>query len=140
VWLILGIFVEFAAFLVKHMFTEFFFKLKHKFTCIISCPSYLCYTEKLKQFVFTICSDNFTLKAGSISDMFMAIFFDLILPATLWTTIRTTLWTWSRFECAVSGVRHPQHTQTDSNSSTMVSDSSNGVTNTRCCKYSCMRS
>jgi hypothetical protein len=27
-----------------------------------------------------------------------------------------------------------------SNSSTIAADSSNGVTNTRCCRYSCMRS
>jgi hypothetical protein len=48
---------------------------------------------------------------------------------------------WNRFECAVGGLRHPQHTQTGSNSSTIASDSSNGVvTNTRCCRYSCMRS
>jgi len=39
-----------------------------------------------------------------------------------------------------SGVRHPQHTQTSSNSSTIAVDSSNGVTNTRCCRYSCLRS
>jgi len=37
-------------------------------------------------------------------------------------------------------VRHPQHTQTSSSSSTIAADSSNGVTNTRCCRYSCMRS
>src|SRR5215475_2887521 len=42
---------------------------------------------------------------------------------------------WNRFEC---GVPHPQHTQTDSNSSTIAADSSNGVTNNRCCRYSCM--
>jgi hypothetical protein len=28
----------------------------------------------------------------------------------------------------------------NSNSSTIAADSSNGVTNTRCCRYSCMRS
>jgi hypothetical protein len=51
------------------------------------------------------------------------------------------------FECAVGGVRHPQHTQahskhtqTGSNSSTIAADISNGVTNTRYCRYSCMRS
>jgi hypothetical protein len=43
----------------------------------------------------------------------------------------------NRFECAVGGVRHPQHTQTGSNSSTTAADSSNGVTNNRCCRYSC---
>jgi hypothetical protein len=43
-------------------------------------------------------------------------------------------------ECAVGSVRHPQHTQTGSNSSTIAAVSSNGVTNTRCCRYSCMRS
>jgi hypothetical protein len=32
------------------------------------------------------------------------------------------------------------HTQTGSNSSTIAADSSNGVTNTRCCRYSSMRS
>jgi hypothetical protein len=47
---------------------------------------------------------------------------------------------WNRFKCAVGGVRHPQHTQTSSNSSTIAADSSNGVTNTTCCRYSCMRS
>jgi hypothetical protein len=41
--------------------------------------------------------------------------------------------------CAVGGLRQPQHTQTGSNSSTIAADSSNGVTNTRCCRYSCMR-
>jgi hypothetical protein len=35
----------------------------------------------------------------------------------------------------LSGVRHPQQTQTCSNSSTIAADSSNGVTNTRCCRY-----
>jgi hypothetical protein len=38
------------------------------------------------------------------------------------------------------GVRHPQHTQIGSNSSTTAADSSNGVTNTRCCRYRCMHS
>jgi hypothetical protein len=45
---------------------------------------------------------------------------------------------WNRFEYAVGGVRHPQHTQTSSNSSTIAAGSSNGVKNTRCCRYSCM--
>jgi hypothetical protein len=40
----------------------------------------------------------------------------------------------------VKNVRHPQHNQTGSNSSTIAADSSNGVTNTRCCRYSCMLS
>ena len=38
-----------------------------------------------------------------------------------------------RFECVVGGVRHPQHTQTGSNSSMIAADSNNCVTNTRCC-------
>jgi hypothetical protein len=37
------------------------------------------------------------------------------------------------FKCIVGGVRHPQHTQTSSNTSTIAADGSNGVTNTRCC-------
>jgi hypothetical protein len=37
-------------------------------------------------------------------------------------------------------VRHPQHTQTGSNSSTIAADSSNGVKNTKCYRYSCTRS
>jgi hypothetical protein len=44
------------------------------------------------------------------------------------------------YECAVGGVRHPQHTQTGSNSPTIAADSSNGVTITECCRYSCLRS
>jgi hypothetical protein len=37
------------------------------------------------------------------------------------------------FECA-------KHTLTSSNFSTIAAGSSNGVTNTRCCRYSCLRS
>jgi hypothetical protein len=36
---------------------------------------------------------------------------------------------WNWFECAVGGLRHPQHTQTASNFFTIAADSSNGVTN-----------
>ena len=43
-------------------------------------------------------------------------------------------------ECAVGGIRHPQHTQTSSNSSTIAADSNSGVTNTKYCRYSCLRS
>jgi len=39
----------------------------------------------------------------------------------------------------VAYTRHPQHTQTGSNSSTIAADSNNGVTNTICCGYSCLR-
>ena len=46
---------------------------------------------------------------------------------------------WNWFECTVSGLRHPQHTETSSNTSTIAADSSNGVTNIRCCRYSCLR-
>ena len=46
---------------------------------------------------------------------------------------------WNLFECAVGGVRHPQQTQTSSNSSTIATDCRNGVTDTRCCRYSCLR-
>jgi len=48
-----------------------------------------------------------------------------------------SLKSWNRFECAVGGVRHPQHTQTRSNSSRIAEDSNNGVTIARCCRYSC---
>ena len=47
---------------------------------------------------------------------------------------------WNWFECAVGGIRHPQHTQTSSNSSTIAADGNNGVTNTRRCRYSYLRS
>jgi len=36
-------------------------------------------------------------------------------------------------------VRHPQHTQTSCNSSTIAADNSYGMTNTKCCRYSCLR-
>jgi len=45
---------------------------------------------------------------------------------------------WNRFERAAGGVRHPQHTQTGSSSSTKAADSNNSLTNTRWCKYSCL--
>src|SRR5215475_8420670 len=74
-------------------------------------------------------------------------------PQEIHTAVDTTIGSisvpfWSRalhetrtqFECAVGGLRHPQHTQTCSNSSTIAADSSNGVKNNRCCRYSCMGS
>jgi len=39
---------------------------------------------------------------------------------------------WNWFDCAVGG--HPQHTQTSSNTFTIAAGSSNGLTNTRCCR------
>jgi hypothetical protein len=57
--------------------------------------------------------------------------FNFVLVRSQWRDV---------FVCAVGGVRHPQHTQTSSNSSTTATDSSNGETNTRWCRYSCIRS
>jgi len=42
--------------------------------------------------------------------------------------------------CYCGRVGTAQHTQTSSNSSTIAADSSNGVTDTRCCRYGCLRS
>ena len=36
--------------------------------------------------------------------------------------------------------QYPQHSQTSSNSSTIAAGSSNDVTNTKCCRYSCLLS
>jgi hypothetical protein len=55
-----------------------------------------------------------------------------------WRHVGIVCFRWHRMLCPL--VRHPQHTQTGSNSSTIASDSINGVTNTRCCRYSCMLS
>ena len=61
-----------------------------------------------------------------------------------WLPLNLNLWLRSvkimMMRVGVGGVRHPQHTQTSSNSSTIAASSSNGVTNTRCCRYSCLRS
>ena len=54
------------------------------------------------------------------------------------------LWkSWSWFECSVGNVlicfgQFPHHTQISSNFSTIVAGSSNGLTSTRYCKYSCV--
>jgi hypothetical protein len=54
---------------------------------------------------------------------------------------RYTVYSYLETALRVSGgTRHPQHTQTCSKPSTIGVDSSKCVTNTRCCKYSCMRS
>jgi hypothetical protein len=51
----------------------------------------------------------------------------------------TDVWNFVSHLCHLS-VRHPQHTQTSSNSSTIAAERSNGVTITRCCRYNCLRS
>ena len=61
------------------------------------------------------------------------------------------LWkSWNWFECGVrivlicfgvvaaASMELPQHTQTSSNSSTIVAGSSNGLTSDRCSRYSCV--
>jgi hypothetical protein len=50
-------------------------------------------------------------------------------------TYMKTIWDIGNYK--LRSIRHPQHTQTCSNSSTIAADSSNGVTNTRCYRYSC---
>jgi hypothetical protein len=57
----------------------------------------------------------------------------LLLSAAIWKSCN-----W--FEYALGCVCHPQHTQPSYNSSTIAADSNNGVTNTICCRYSCLRS
>jgi hypothetical protein len=59
---------------------------------------------------------------------------------------RTVYFVWKLFHMfrvvppPIIRLQHPQHTQTSSNSSTLAAGSSNSVTNTRCCRYSCLRS
>jgi len=57
-----------------------------------------------------------------------------VIPSPIIRSANNCIW----FECAVGGVRNPQHTQTSSNYSTIAADSSNGVTNTRCCRCRCL--
>jgi len=84
---------------------------------------------------------SFFLSCGFLA--FILSFFTLlrlhflphILPLFHFPTVLSTF-----IPSFVIAVRHPQHTQTSSNSSTIAADSSNGVTNTRCCRYSCLRS
>jgi hypothetical protein len=57
----------------------------------------------------------------------------LLLPAAVVEEMEPVL--------SVLWVAYTTHnTQTGSNSSTIAADSSNGVTNTRCCRYICLRS
>jgi hypothetical protein len=56
---------------------------------------------------------------------------------------RYTVYLFLETDLHVSGAtstHHQKRIQTGSNSSTIAADSSNGVTNTRCCRYSCMGS
>jgi hypothetical protein len=62
-------------------------------------------------------------------------FLPRILPLFHFPTVPSTF-----IPSFIIAVRHPQHTQTSSNSSTIATVSSNGVTNTRCCRYTCLRS
>ena len=68
--------------------------------------------------------------------------FRVVPPPIIRSTNNCTysIWYLSHRYCYLQGVRHPQHTQTSSNSSTIAAGSSNGVTNTRCCRYSCLHS
>jgi hypothetical protein len=46
----------------------------------------------------------------------------LVFVAQLLLSAAISWKSWNRFECAVGGVSHPQHTQTGSNSSTTAAD------------------
>jgi hypothetical protein len=57
-----------------------------------------------------------------------------------WDAMKSTA-SGAKWDLCPSGMQcRVHHTQTGSNSSTIAADSSNGVTNTRCCRCSCMRS
>jgi hypothetical protein len=56
------------------------------------------------------------------------------------TTLSTAFGICHAITAPVGGVHHQQHTQTSSNFSTIAADSRNVVTNTKCCRYSCLSS
>jgi hypothetical protein len=93
--------------------------------CIVSIFQYTCISNKMQSYTVYLYLETALHVSGGTSIQRQERI-QLYLQHLLW--------------CAVGGVRHPQHTQTGSNSSTITADNSNSVTNTRCCRHSCMRS
>jgi hypothetical protein len=100
--------------------------------CIVSIFQYTRYTQQDEKLHSLFISGSALHVSGGTSTHHQERI-QLYLQHLVFVTPLTAVW-------RTSGLRHPQHTQTGSNSSTIASDSSKGVTNTRCCRYSCMRS
>jgi hypothetical protein len=109
--------------------------------CIVSIFRYTCISNKTQCYTLYLHLETAVHVLGGTSTHHQERI-QLYLQHLLFVTplLLSAAISWNRFECAVGEVRHPQHTQTGSNSSTIAADSSNGVTNTRCFRYSCMRS
>jgi hypothetical protein len=109
--------------------------------CIVSISQYTCISNKMQNYIVYLYLETALHVSGGTSthhqERIQLYLQHLVLVTPL---LLSAAISWNRFECAVGGIRHPQKTQTGSNSSMIAADSSNGVTNTRCCRYSCMRS
>jgi hypothetical protein len=106
--------------------------------CIVSIFQYTCISNKIRHTLYLYIETALHVSGGACTHHQERIQLYLQHLVTVTPLLLSAAISWNRFECAVGGVRHPQHTQTGSNSSTIASDSSRGVTNTRCCRYSCM--
>jgi hypothetical protein len=111
--------------------------------CIVSIFQYMCICNKIQRyslFIFGKCSTYFGWyfrpSSGAHTTVSTASGICHAVTAICRYRVRdgtglSVLW--------VASATHST-TQTGSNSSTIAVDSSNGPTNTRCCRYSCMRS
>jgi hypothetical protein len=110
-------------------------------TFIVSIFQYTCISNKMQRYtVYLYLETTLHVLGGTSTHHRERIQLYLQLLVFVTPLLLSAAISWNRFECSVGGVRHPQHTQTGANSSTIAADSSNGVTNTRCCRYGCMRS
>jgi hypothetical protein len=107
--------------------------------CIISIFQYI--TNKMQRYTVNLYLETALHVPGGTSTHHQERI-QLYLQQLVFVTpsLQSAATSWNRLECAVGGLRHPQHTQTSSNPSTIAADSSNGVTNTRSCRYISMRS
>jgi hypothetical protein len=109
-------------------------------SCIVNIFHYTCISNKMQRYTVYLYLETALHVSGGFSTHHQKRI-QLYLQHLVFVTplLLSAAISWNRFEVAAGGVRHPQHTQTGSNSSTIAADSSNGVTDTRCCRYSCMR-
>jgi hypothetical protein len=105
--------------------------------CILSIFQYI--SNKIQRYTIYLYLETALHVSGAISTHHqerIQLYLHHLVTVTPYCFLLLSWKSWNRFECAVGDVHHPQHTQTGSNSSTIAAGISNGVTNTRCCRYS----
>jgi GTP:adenosylcobinamide-phosphate guanylyltransferase len=109
-------------------------------SCIVSIFQYTCISNKMQHYTVYLYLETALQVSGSTSTHHQERIQLYLQHLVFVTPLLLSAAIAEELEPTGLSVLWVAYAKTGSNSSTIAADSSNGVTNTRCCRYSCMRS